>query len=155
MLKFRSEPSPSRSDAMDRCSNCPATQDACVAITSNHRRYCDLVNPNHPAYNPEYLPIVQSKSSSTPELKPQPPESPPGILTLAKNLGTAIVHHAIDGSRIAPVEIQAERKALCFACDHHDHEIDRCNACGCVAMNLKRSWASSACPLDPPKWLAV
>ena len=85
---------------------------------------------------------------------------PAMALDLAKN---AIVH-AADGFRHAPPEVQAERKAICLACDYADDNGKQCRVCGCGSMSmfsmigvdlaLKRTMASSRCPLNPPKWEA-
>lgn len=86
----------------------------------------------------------------------------PSMLKKAGNLASAVVGHVADGGRIAPPEVQAAREAECFACPHHDHPKDGCSACGCgvigalsfvgLDLALKRSWASSRCPLKVPKW---
>jgi hypothetical protein len=90
----------------------------------------------------------------------------PGLLAMATDLAHAIIEHAADGFRHASPEQQAERKALCFACEpYHEHDLDACRACGCgvigaasfvgLDMTLKRSLASSRCPLGTPRWNAV
>lgn len=79
-------------------------------------------------------------------------EGQPSMLEKAANLAKAVIGHVADAGRIAPPEVQAARKAECFACSHHDHQRDRCQFCGCTLMNLKRSWASERCPLPTPKW---
>lgn len=87
-----------------------------------------------------------------------PPEAakPPDLMQMAGNLARSVVGHVADGGRKASPQVQAERKAACFACDEfHDHARDRCRKCGCTAMNTKRSWASSVCPDTPPRWTAV
>lgn len=86
----------------------------------------------------------------------------PGLLERARNLATAVVDHVADGGRIAPPEVQEERRATCFGCPLHDHARDACTKCGCgmnpalsfagVDLALKRSWASSVCPDRPPRW---
>lgn len=86
---------------------------------------------------------------------PAPIESP-GLMAMAGNLAKSVAAHVADGGRKVSPEVQAERKAACFACDEfHDHARDRCRKCGCTAMNTKRSWASSVCPDTPPRWTAV
>jgi hypothetical protein len=87
------------------------------------------------------------------EVEATPPDHSPSLLTMAGNFAGAVVAHALDGGRQASEAVQAERKAMCFACDLHDHVRDSCSSCGCSAMNLKRSWASSRCPAS--HWSAV
>lgn len=141
----------------DRCEACPlnGTATACP----------------DPAY---YCSRVARERSRTPHLRfwsdavlraaglepqPQPPPAPiepPGLATMAGNLAKSLAGHVADGGRKASPQVQAERKAACFACDEfHDHARDRCRKCGCTAMNTKRSWASSVCPDTPPRWTAV
>jgi hypothetical protein len=66
----------------------------------------------------------------------------------------AALDHVADDCRIAPPEVQADRERLCRACPLHDAARDRCSVCGCN-LSLKRTWASSACPLPYPEWMAV
>jgi hypothetical protein len=70
----------------------------------------------------------------------------PGPLKMAVNFAQSVIEHVTDGGRKASPEVQAARKATCQACPLWDSARDRCNSCGCVAMDLKRSWASSRCP---------
>lgn len=79
----------------------------------------------------------------------------PGLLKKAASLTRAVIGHVANGMKRPMPEVQAERRAICFACPSHDHERDSCNLCGCTNMDLKRSWASSECPAKPPKWEAV
>jgi hypothetical protein len=79
----------------------------------------------------------------------------PGLLEMAGNLAGSVVAHVADGGRKASPEVQAERKALCESCPLLDLQTNRCQSYGCILMDLRRSWASSQCPLDPPRWDAV
>jgi hypothetical protein len=101
-----------------------------------------------------------------PEPEPEPEPEPPGLLKMAANLVVAVVEHAADGFRKASPEVQAERERLCLACDpYHEKARDACRACGCgvigaasfvgLDLKLKRSLASSRCPLGPPRWESV
>lgn len=76
----------------------------------------------------------------------------PGLMAMAGSFARSAIAHAANGSRLASPEVQAERKRICFACSHLDKIRDRCNICGCIFMDTKRSWASERCPLDPPRW---
>lgn len=83
------------------------------------------------------------------------PRNAPGLLIRAGKLVGAVVDHARDGGRIASPEAQEARETICRACPELDQQADKCRLCGCSFMKTKRSWASSTCPADPPKWLAV
>lgn len=84
-----------------------------------------------------------------------PVEVPPSLLAMAGNLVGAVVAHVGDGGRKASDEVQAERLAICESCPYLSQENGSCMKCGCSNMNLKRSWASSSCPLPEPKWSPV
>lgn len=83
----------------------------------------------------------------------------------AASFAGAVVDHLADGGRLASAEVEAEREAICFSCEHHDPEHDACLKCGCgtweslaaagLTLARKRSWTSSACPLKPPRWESV
>jgi glycosyltransferase involved in cell wall biosynthesis len=108
--------------------------------------------------------IVPAKTA--PPVAPTPAKSP-GLLSQAASLGRAIVAHIADGGRLASDEVQAERRRICEsnACKLYDAANDKCTACGCsnnstanwigVSLDLKRSWASSACPARSSQWGAV
>lgn len=95
----------------------------------------------------------------------------PGLVQMAGNLaraGAKQAHHVAKGGEFfAPQEVQAERKRICLTnhCGHCVNGGKGCTACGCgtvaaisfigLDMDEKRSWASSVCPLDPPRWGAL
>jgi hypothetical protein len=82
------------------------------------------------------------------------PDTPPGLLERAGNFVAALADHAADGFREAPSEAVAARLAACRTCEWHDRPTGHCSHCGCH-LATKTKWASSVCPLDPPKWPAV
>lgn len=132
----------------DPCATCDFRDSphVCHARVTGHRAFCG---------DPRYREIVRRMTLGIP-MEPEPVQQPmPGLLEKAGNLARAVVTHVADGGRIASPEVQAERKAICFSCSHLDKARDKCNVCGCSNMDLKRSWASSACPLSPPRWEAV
>ena|GEM_PF-3084064 len=51
-----------------KCEHCPLKGAAteCPAITLNHRIYCGKVDPNHPKYDPRYIPIIEAKAANLP-----------------------------------------------------------------------------------------
>lgn len=46
---------------MKRCNHCPLADSdrECVAETTRHSRYCELVDPSHPDYSPVYVGFVR------------------------------------------------------------------------------------------------
>jgi hypothetical protein len=56
---------------------CPDSGLTCKAILRNHRRYCDLVNPDHPSYNEQYVDLMCAGSNPIRvAVEPQPPADP-------------------------------------------------------------------------------
>jgi hypothetical protein len=94
-----------------------------------------------------------------------PPVTPPGLLSMAGSFLGSMAEHAADAFRKASPEVQAERARVCRSCPNHDPCANACRSCGCgtveaiaflgVNLSLKRSWASSKCPDDPPRWDTV
>jgi len=94
-------------------------------------------------------------------------EQAPNLVQMAGNLARAVVAHAADAGRHASPAVQAERKRICLSneCGYSRNEAKACEACGCgvigalsfigLDMDEKRSWASSRCPLNTPRWDAV
>jgi len=104
----------------------------------------------------ERLPHLCTKANYREYLQGYDPGSPPTptFLGMATSLARAAVAHVGDGMRIAPEAVQEARRAVCEACPLWNAAKDRCSRCSCN-LKIKLSWASSACPLDPPKWTAV
>jgi glycosyltransferase involved in cell wall biosynthesis len=80
------------------------------------------------------------------------PARPPGLMRMALNFGSAVMGHIAGGMKTASAEVQADRERICRLCPKLDQARDRCTKCGCIAMKMKRSWASQACPEG--RWLA-
>src|SRR5579863_8040048 len=118
------------------CKNCPLSG-SCPGI--GHPRYCELVDPGHKDYNPDYIRILKR-------------QKPPSLLSMAGAFVSAVVTHVADGGSKASEIVQSERKRVCFACPFHDHEKDACLGCRCgsnpvlsfvgLDLELKRSWES-------------
>ena len=72
----------------------------------------------------------------------------PSLATRVKNFASSATAHVLSGMTTATEEVQAQRKAICDACPFQIKDGDResCSKCGCIGMNLKRSWQSSKCP---------
>jgi hypothetical protein len=89
----------------ERCAHCPTTTSCpdlvteCRAITSGHRRYCDKVNPDHPAYDPAYVDTLcgrapaQAGVSRGPALA-TPPDESAAYLVMACDYRGAVVTRA-------------------------------------------------------------
>lgn len=96
-----------------------------------------------------------------PEPPPEPTPPAPTLLSKASSFVGAVATHIADGGRKAPEEVRAARLEACQTCPLHV-EPDGCTACGCgvnpalsfvgLDLELKRSWASSRCPDNPPRW---
>jgi hypothetical protein len=83
----------------------------------------------------------------------------PGLIRRAMNFTRAAVGHARSGFRRVSDEAREERRAICSKCPLFDGSICTHKDCGCPIKDSsafidKLSWASSKCPLDPPKWTA-
>ncbi len=92
------------------------------------------------------------------ESRPKPESA--SLLTKAGRLRKELTAWLKKGAPIAPREVRAQRLALCLACPLYRPEgnagLGECGhkACGCVAK-AKVALATSKCPLNPPKWIAV
>lgn len=65
-----------------RCANCPllGTDKACPAVTRKVPRYCQLVDPKHPAFNPQYISVLKGEKPAAPRFVP------PGRLAVRAHL---------------------------------------------------------------------
>jgi hypothetical protein len=96
-----------------------------------------------------HLIAVPPRYDSLPATNPDGPKiAPPGIVRQAINFAGAVLNHVLSGEAASP-ELQAERLAICGACEH---DVDGwCQVCGCN-LSVKVSFAEQRCPLEPPKW---
>lgn len=78
----------------------------------------------------------------------------PSAATMAANLAGAVgrVLGAVARGEpvLAPPGVVERRRAICLACEFHDHARGRCTRCGCGGLKLEL--ATEACPLPEPKW---
>lgn len=105
---------------------------------TGHRRYSELLNPEHPDFNPAYEPIVRAIAEGQP-----PPVAPPSLLQRAANLAAATVQHVAAGFPQTAPDLAAERLAICRACDKFRD--GTCRLCGCN-MAVKVTWREQRCP---------
>ena len=52
------------------------------------------------------------------------------------------------------VDIGESRYNICKGCEHFNNILKICNICNCF-LPVKTKLKSSACPDNPPKWIAV
>ncbi len=141
-----------------KCPNCPLRDAAveCPAIALPHPRFCQLVDPGHPDYRPEYAAIVAARAGAAP-VAPGPPIAgavehcagcEPSLARKAVNLGRAVAQHVAAGLPKVDEATYRERLAVCQGCDQFTAQ-GHCRVCGCV-MARKAWWAEQRCPLS--KW---
>jgi hypothetical protein len=123
---------------MPKCPHCPVADRPCLAETTGHRRYCELIDPDSPSYEPGYLAIVAAT-----------PTTGPSLLRKAANFGKAIVTHAVAGLPQVDDTTYEARLAICRACMFFTPEPMTCLKCGCD-LNIKIRWADQHCPIG--KW---
>lgn len=128
-----------------KCDNCPLRDFPdrhCIYQDRNETRVCQqLINPNHPDYDPRYIAII---------LEAYPPPTPePSLLQKAANFGRAITQHLAAGLPHADEVTVAHRLEVCRACENFDTERTACKVCGC-SMQIKVRWAEQRCPVN--KW---
>ena len=131
-----------------KCPQCPV-RSALDCVGETHSPVCRDVEAGMPGRAAQLVALAEG----------------PGPLAMAANFAGAVVAHIADGGRLAPPGVQAGREAECRKCPHHDHHADSCLACGCgvvaaisfvgLDLKFKRSWASSRCPDNPPRWTPV
>lgn len=105
-------------------------------------RFRQRTDPDHPDYDPRFLPIVTAMARG----EPTPPR-PPSLMRQAVTFGNAVVRHIRGGMRRVSPEAEARRKAICRECDRLS--AGRCLECGCV-IAIKTGWPGESCPLG--KW---
>jgi hypothetical protein len=122
-----------------RCDRCPVGAAlACLGERVPH--LCQLVAEGQPGRAEQLIALAEANR--------------PGLVPKLLRLTRALVAHIRDWFRKAPRRVRAERAATCRACPQWIVERDSCKICGCM-LSIKRGWASSRCPLEPPRWDAV
>lgn len=88
---------------------------------------------------------------------PQERNSSPTAKDMAKSLAASLANWAKQGFEIVTEETLNKRLEICGKCEFWDANgfagTGRCQKCGC-STQAKLRLATSACPLDPPKWVA-
>ncbi len=67
------------------------------------------------------------------------------------SFGKSIVNQAKEGFPLSSEKTVIDRVEICNSCDLLDKVNFKCNSCGCY-LKYKIAWATSECPLNPPKW---
>src|SRR5262245_4476328 len=111
-----------------------------VVARTGHARYRDLCNPEHPAYNAAYIPIVLAMARAA--------ESPSTPRVVGNALGAAgrVVAAVARGERVrVSSAVHAERLAICHQCEFNRLRPTgvKCSRCGCG--ELKLSLATERC----------
>lgn len=128
---------------MTFCEHCPCKNlGSCRAITNNHPRYCEKVDPEHPDYDPRFIPILLGEE----------PDRPPATQRVVSFV-TAWVSHAAHGFPVVSQDIYAARIAACESCERFNPD-RTCQICGCP-MDEKATWADQSCPHESPRWIAI
>lgn len=126
-----------------KCPHCPLAGDErpCKAEVTGVIRYCQLVDPAHPSYSPDYARHLRTWGIAG---------EGPGWLRKVANLAGAATEHVAAGMPQASEATVAARLATCRACPagywRTSDETCQHPACGC-AMRRKVTWAEQKCPI--------
>jgi hypothetical protein len=94
----------------------------------------------------------EPKKTAQPYTPPAPSNvQMPSLWQQAKNLTKSVVEHTKTGGQNVTAEEKQARLDICNSCEFFNKDNNRCGKCGCM-MQIKTGWASSSCPLNPPKW---
>jgi hypothetical protein len=108
-----------------------------------YRALCDEDNPDVTSRD-AYRSLMISMASEEPVN-----QSYPSWWTQITSAAGAVVEFAASGFKVATEAEQADRLAICQACEHYDAEADRCRKCGC--FSAVKAWvAVQHCPIG--KW---
>ncbi len=126
-----------------RCPQCPLAEVVpCLGETEQFAYMCTFAANGNPVQRQHVI-----DRSTIANMAPAP-----GIVAKAASFLVAAAKHVASGLREATPEQQAQRLAICYACDRHVN--GQCMACGCgdKGLSLKAKWAEQRCPLTPPRW---
>jgi len=118
----------------------------------NVYRFCELIDPANPSYDPRYRDTIKRESKAWPK---KAPESYPNIFKQAANLAEAAGRLVSAWWQGKPIGRSADEIArilmICAGCEHYDHAQNRCKKCGCFSK-FKSRLQTEHCPLPEPKW---
>lgn len=135
--------------------------DLVIALTK-HKRFRQLVDPDHPDYQPGYVATIHAMAESYRANQPPKPIEPvappppeiPSLITRIGNFASSVVAHVAQGMPTLEPEAVEARLAVCNGppegppCDQRSPG-GVCAGCGCY-VNLKATWSDQVCPLG--KW---
>jgi hypothetical protein len=131
------------------CEHCPfaGTGTTCPRWPSDHRRYCEWVDPSSSGYKRDGARTLRAIAGRREPGATATADGFPSLATQAANLAGAVVSAVKSrGKRVDPAE-KDRRLAICAACPEL---VDgRCRQCGCVA-SWKARLAAWSCPIN--KW---
>lgn len=127
---------------MEKCPHCPVRDlgRECKAQRTGHLRFCQLADPDDPAYSPAMVARLRGEAPSFPPL-----------VTQAANLAAAVGRFVASGGEMTTAEERGRRIAICQSNECGQYVAGRCAACGC-RLSAKIASAAEHCPLDPPRW---
>jgi hypothetical protein len=124
-----------------RCPHCPTPKDE-LCRGEQIQRFCQLVDPEHPDYNPEYKRILVRDDYVAGNY--------PAVVQQVRNLWRDFKAFVRSGGKLAPKALRRARLAVCEApCEKWDKQQRRCVQCGCKE-DVKVYSLVAKCPLG--KW---
>lgn len=117
-----------------------------AALVTGHRRWCELMDPDHPDYNPRVRDAYIRTTYRLAGMTPAPADFPP-LAQQAANLAGAVGRFIASGMATTTTEERARRLAICEGCEFFVGK--RCQKCGC-SLAAKVAMASEHCPIG--KW---
>lgn len=81
---------------MESCKHCPIKDLVCEAVKRNVPRYCQLVDPEHPDYNPGYIDVLERKARGE-----KPTAKPTNVVATIKAVE---VNPSVQGAEEAPAQ---------------------------------------------------
>jgi hypothetical protein len=127
---------------MEHCAYCPIGNGVeCRGLAV--RRYCELIDPAHPAFNPRYREIIVQQSIN-------PPDRYPSLAAQTGSFLGILKAFAKSGFQFADRAERTRRRSICEQCPQFNAEDQRCMVCGC-SMRTKPWLLVAQCPIG--KWM--
>jgi len=126
-----------------KCGHCPIKR---RCIGERAPRICELVDPEHRDYAPEYVAVLPDWMEYPTAL-----ERLRGLARAVWDLGVRLIRGR--PGFVSRGEFR-RRLDLCGGCQYFDARGKRCMKCGCYAA-LKLRLAGESCPLEPPRWRSI
>jgi hypothetical protein len=123
------------SDKRMRCPHCPAPKDEICRGEEEVPRYCQLVNPGHPDYQPQYIRILVKDDYIVVRSPVLPPTWPVKARNASAALWRIVVAIWNRKAILAAKEEETRRLSICALCPHWTGS--SCNLCGCGVFKQK------------------